>query len=60
MTLSVYDIPVNGSFRILNVKDKKELFCSDPVYGDIPFDISCYVVVAVYAANDELIIEVEV
>ena len=35
MTLSVYDIPVNGSFRILNVKDKTELFCSDPVYGDM-------------------------
>ena len=60
MTLSVYDIPVNGSFRILNVKDKTELFCSDPVRGDLPFDIAFLPVVAVYAANDELIIEVEV
>lgn len=56
----VNDIPVNGSFRILNVKDKTELFRSDPVCGDIPFDVAFLPVVAVYAANDELIIEAEV
>ena len=55
----INDIPVYGSFRVIKVTDKTELFCSDPVRGDLPFDIAFLPVVAVYAANDELIIETE-
>ena len=56
----INDIPVYGSFRVIKATDKTELFCSDHVRGDLPFDIAFLPVVAVYAANDEFIIETEV
>lgn len=60
--MMINDIPMTIPFRIKDINSGNYIFSilnpSDG--GDLPFDIAFLPVVAIYAANDELIIETEV
>ena len=58
--LTVLDLPVLGGLKVLDIRTKKVLHEREPDEpGDMSPDIAIRNIVAVYAADDTLIIEVE-
>ena len=58
-TLLVADLPVWGKFTIMDVQTKKVLHEFDGEgHGDIPVDVAVKKVVAMYASDDKIIVEV--
>jgi hypothetical protein len=59
-TLTVSDLPVLGAWKVLDAKTKRTLHERTPSEpGDIAPLVAIRNVVAVYAANDVLVVEVE-
>lgn len=57
--ITVNDIPIWGKFTVLDITTKKVLHSFDGEgHGDIAPDIANRSIIAMYASNDEIIIEV--
>lgn len=57
--LLVNDVPIWGKFRVLEILTKKVLYDFDGEgHGDIPFDVANMTVIAMYAQDDVLVMEV--
>ena len=57
--LLVNDVPIWGKFRVLEILTKKVLHDFDGEgHGDLPPDIAVMQVIAMYASDDVLIMEV--
>lgn len=57
--LTVNDIPIWGKFTVLSITTKTVLHAFDGEgHGDIAPNVACRSVIAVYAKDDEIIIEV--
>ncbi len=58
--LTVLELPVLGGLKVLDIRTKKVLHEKEPDEpGDMPPDVAIRNIVAVYAADDTLIIEVD-
>ena len=57
--LKVNDLPIIGMFTVIDIVNKKVLHSFDGEgKGDIPYDVATRDVIAFYASDDTLIIEV--
>lgn len=58
--LTVLELPVLGGLKVLDIRTKKVLHEREPDEpGDMSPDVSIRNIVAVYAADDTLIVEVD-
>ena len=57
--LTVNDIPIWGKFTVISITTKTVLHAfNGEGHGDISPDVACRSVIAMYAKDDEIIIEV--
>lgn len=56
----VSDLPIWGKFMVMDVQAKKVMHDFDGEgHGDIPADVAVKKVIAMYASDDQIIVEVE-